>query len=716
MKCLKMALALVLALAIAFVLPLQSMAAGGKYVSEVYVAYGKDAAAAKKTLEDKGFTPVEGNLNDGGDTYVMMGYKTTDNIRDSVTDLAVMNMDGNYSTTAYADVLNSRKEQVAEMLTDFMAVIREYRANLRDNKPKATLVREILNKFIDDDTGMHLGDLFNSVTLQDRLGVVGSINRVNPDKLPDLLTIFMQGNSYIIYMIESVLAIAADTADNTWIDRFAASDYDDLLDRVEAARPDLNTEAKRVQYIENTYGALALSLASYAAELRAQLIEYETFGLDISTATEEDIKNTFGDAEATEDDEEKALISSNILTWTEIGVTYENLKNYEGGSFAKGELLEFFMEDDDDTERYFPMAAAFSDGQRGGMDFVDLKTMIRYAFLDAAQLETEFLSNDIFKDYEERSVYSEINRELFKQDGSVAYTAGAVRQSNTDQSSSQEFDKEKFGIFVLWAGTIMTGAVGWFGSMARKGEMADLAQRSAKGMCSPNIDAQFLGDLVRICKYACILFALAATGYTIYKLSQTEEIKLSPIPRYFVDTRTDSDSNAYEVRYQAADCNREEYFGADHKEQSGPSADLCADEGKQWLVLYVSKNSMAGKPLTPDFKYDVKPNAPANMDGSIHLLGESGAVNLAYDQYRNFSSLYSAYVSVQNIFTDRCKAYVFFKLSNDVKTYDEAAGNMTATTMSTGKVAIFGIGGLAIGAVLGAVVTALVKKKKSTAE
>ena len=65
------------------------------------VAYGKDADAAKKVLEDKGYTPVEGNLNDGGKTYAMMGYKTTDDIRDSITDLAVMNMRGDYSVEEY---------------------------------------------------------------------------------------------------------------------------------------------------------------------------------------------------------------------------------------------------------------------------------------------------------------------------------------------------------------------------------------------------------------------------------------------------------------------------------------------------------------------------------------------------------------------------------------------------------------------------------------
>ena len=85
LKGLKALVALVLTLTMIALVPLNTAAAAnnGKYVSEVYVAYGKDAEEAKKTLSDKGFTPVEGNLNDGGKTYAMMGYKTTDDIRES---------------------------------------------------------------------------------------------------------------------------------------------------------------------------------------------------------------------------------------------------------------------------------------------------------------------------------------------------------------------------------------------------------------------------------------------------------------------------------------------------------------------------------------------------------------------------------------------------------------------------------------------------------
>ena len=67
LKSVKILAALILTLTIIALVPLQTVAAAenkGKFVSEVYVAYGKDAEAAKKVLGDKGFTPIEGNLNE----------------------------------------------------------------------------------------------------------------------------------------------------------------------------------------------------------------------------------------------------------------------------------------------------------------------------------------------------------------------------------------------------------------------------------------------------------------------------------------------------------------------------------------------------------------------------------------------------------------------------------------------------------------------------
>ena len=720
LKSIRMTVALILTLTMIALVPLNTVAAAnnGKYVSEVYVAYGKDAEEAKKTLSDKGFTPVEGNLNDGGKTYAMMGYKTTDDIRDSITDLAVMNMDGNYNTTEYSEILRAKEVKVSEMLTDFMAAIREYRANLKAGKAKATLVRDILNKLTDDDTGMKMGDLLNSETLQDKVGIKQSINHQNPDKLPNLLTIFMQGNSYLITMIETLLAISADTADNTWIDRFSELDYDTLLDQLEDTRPDLNTDTKRVQYLDNEYGTVVSQLSTEVAQLRADLIGYEQTGLDVTKATQEDINNTFGDVEALEDEEAQAAVAQKILNWSETGAIYEYLKSYEGGNFKKGELLEFFKEEPEDDEHYYPMAAALSEGQRGGMEFVTLKSLIRYAFLEPEELKKEIESDSELGKTENESVYKGINRELFNRDGSIAYTDKATRTNNfaSQGGDTTSWLQEHSLVFQLWALTVLTG----LGAVTFKAVLNNLVRQEAyyisqhrSGIAHAN--AQTAGVAVtgyKLFKYACIVLALISAVYTIYELAQTEEVKLEPIPKYFVDTKTTEDGSSHELYYEAVQCNRADYN--QNQKQTGSSADLCADEGKQWLVLYASKNSMAGKPLTPNFNYNTKAESPADMSGSIHLIGENGATNLAKEEYRNYSKLYSAYNSVKNIFTDQCKAYVFYKLSDISKTYDESAGNMTASAVGGGMIAIWGFGGLALGAVLGVLGTILVKRKKKT--
>ena len=746
LRSIKMLTALILTLTFIVMVPLQTVGAAennGKYVSEVFVAYGKDADEAKKTLNDKGFTPVEGNLNENGDTYVMMGYKTTDEIRDSITDIAVMNMDGNFNTTEYKEVLRQRKTQVAELLTDFMATIREYRANLKAGKAKATAVHNLLNKYTDDDTGMKLGNLFNSETLQDKVGITKSITDENKNKLPDLLTILMQGNSSYILTIENMLSLAADTNDNTWIDRFAEKDFDDMLDELEDSRPDLNTPSKRAQYLDAEYGDIATDLSSSVPTLRSEFLDYEATGISVTDATEADIKAAFGDSD-TADEEQKTEILKNMIDWEDTGILYEALKNYEGGNFDKGDLLDFFMEDvdEDDVERYYPMAAAFTEGQRGGMDFVSLKDMIRYAFLDYDSWKADIEKKAKFPDDFKSSIYTGINREMFKTDGSIAKTGAAAREENISSSeTASAWEESKSTIYTM---LFFTGFSGFMYGLAKIGEKVnedflldylgdvldpqsgagDFGKNSATEELEQAIVNRRIGPIsgeyqlfsygVTFFKFATIFLAVATAAYTIYTLAQKDEVKLKPIPKYFVDNYTSEAGESYQLNYQAVECNRADYNG--NKNQTGSSADLNADEGKQWLALYVSKNSMAGMPIEPDFKITESLSAPNGMSGTVHLLGEKGAENLSNADYMNYSKLYSGYKTIKDkIFGDN-KAYVFCKLSTTPKTYDESAGNMTASSVNNGLIALWGFGGLALGAVLGVVFTILIKKNKKKKE
>ncbi len=221
--------------------------------------------------------------------------------------------------------------------------------------------------------------------------------------------------------------------------------------------------------------------------------------------------------------------------------------------------------------------------------------------------------------------------------------------------------------------------------------------------------ALFARTLSRILIFATVAFAVASTVLTIIELCRVDEIEQLPIPNYLVDNYTDADGGSYSLNYKAVECNRMEYFGTDYTRQKGSSADLNADEGKQWLVLYASKNSKAGKPITPDFVVQESNTAPNGYEGGVHIIGEKGAVNVVSSAFKNYSTFSQTWQSIAGDYT----RYVFYKLSSDVKTYDEAAGNMTASAVSGGMAAIFGFGGAAAGAILGVVVTVLVKRKKA---
>ena len=94
-----------------------------------------------------------------------MGCKTTSNIRDTITDLAVMNMEGGYSVDDYDMLMNRYMgAQISPFIDKFIVAINEYRGNIASeddvNRARAEYIRAALNKFTDDDCGgAGLGDL-----------------------------------------------------------------------------------------------------------------------------------------------------------------------------------------------------------------------------------------------------------------------------------------------------------------------------------------------------------------------------------------------------------------------------------------------------------------------------------------------------------------------------------------------------------------------------
>ena len=152
----------------------------GKYVSEVYVAYGNSEEEASQWLKDNGWEPVAGNFGSGKERQraTVMGIHRTGNPSDAITDMAVMNMKGGYSFDMYSELVKEKKVEIDAMLDSFQPVIEEFRANYNgegseEGRKRAEYVCNILNHFYGgdpedryavNDTGKPLGDLFLSTT------------------------------------------------------------------------------------------------------------------------------------------------------------------------------------------------------------------------------------------------------------------------------------------------------------------------------------------------------------------------------------------------------------------------------------------------------------------------------------------------------------------------------------------------------------------------
>ena len=133
----------------------------GKYVSDVFISYGKSEEKAAKWLTDNGWEPVKGDFNAGKASFfddnkiqdqnvaAVMGIKRTNDKNNAVTDMAVMNMKGGYSIPDYENLLAEKKAEIGEFINNFKVVIEEYRSNLNseDNKfgkTRAKLAHDML--------------------------------------------------------------------------------------------------------------------------------------------------------------------------------------------------------------------------------------------------------------------------------------------------------------------------------------------------------------------------------------------------------------------------------------------------------------------------------------------------------------------------------------------------------------------------------------------
>ena len=465
---------------------------GKKYISEVKVGMGETSEEASKELLEEGYTILaddKGNyadLNEDAGTgnalkegpnqkIVYLGYKTTDDASDAITDLAVMNMNGGFSYQEYENLMKTQMDtQIKPFVDRFISTLSEYRENLKKpqdsaNYKRANYYRTLLNKLTDDDTGdKPLGDLLvNKTKYEMGDDAYNALSDEEKKEHCDILTLLMQGNGQAIQLMETQLTKASDSSDNTWLDRFLKTDLDKLTQEVKEENPgmtpsEINQEmdkkyydtAKKIREKWNTFNETllnydnALDKAEEAAETNEENKDRKEIDIENVTKKEEIAEFNKGMF-----DDQATMIKSGMAAEDIVAHDY-----LEATEYGKGTLLNFFEKDvseftsEKKIRDLYPIVDALSDGQIAGLDFLSIKDMILMAISD----ENGFNSIDV-SNMKPASVYQNVNREIYET-GGVALTSKALREKAASQQPKSAFQLSKLGI-VLWTCTAAAGAV-----------------------------------------------------------------------------------------------------------------------------------------------------------------------------------------------------------------------------------------------------------------
>ena len=158
MKIFKAAAAAVLALALLIQMPARAYAqtqnADTKdYISEVKIAMGGDAEKALEgytILSDENGKAVDLNKDAGGgwgsqgDKRVILGYKTTKEQSEAITDLAVMNMKGGYDVQEYEALIKQRMDSQVIPLIQKLQAAKDFEDDARTLLQNWDAFREVL--------------------------------------------------------------------------------------------------------------------------------------------------------------------------------------------------------------------------------------------------------------------------------------------------------------------------------------------------------------------------------------------------------------------------------------------------------------------------------------------------------------------------------------------------------------------------------------------
>ena len=603
------------------------------YVGEVRVYQGKTAEAAADACKKDGFTPIEGNLNEGTDEdAVVLGYITTENQDEAITDIRMMQMTSGFSTINYKDLVARQYPGLDSVIDEQYDIIKEFKSKVESGSYNAKTALSFLNLYEIPELNMKLGDYYLSDSL-------------NKEMLQKLL---LQTAAAVSTTAYNQLALGvSDCSEDNWASRVYQNkdilEFPENEDGVEAGA--------------DPYAQLDRDYLSSAERLVDVIHDFSTkYQTGIARVNANDGKMPDPDPEETSP-EELSEIGSESLALTSYGVL--NLYKYDDNTLLGDWLVEMgnlTLSNKAELRNLYPLIASMTHGQIVTTQMVGLPVSTFYLNdLSGAEKDIADSINEAkkecrdFDNAETISVWTGVDQKLFDQE--CAVTGDAQRYTNLKDTAENLLKRNKFiatleaisswcstttslaGITAL--GMLPNMMVGWFAKdaaiwAANHTTLAWIFGGLAKG-------AAYVSAGCTLITLAILLIMVIVFLYDCLK-PECDDLSYTDIPTVTMDLSADvNDSdNRGMLRY-------------DLIQSPDGKADLNAYEGKQWNALYASQNTQAGKPIVvPD-------------NGAPFIVKTNDAENPAgYKAVRNFDEIYAANLNANVKEEDAPAVYLFY--------------------------------------------------------
>ena len=236
-----------------------------EYLSDLRLIYADDYEEAEAILADselEDYKLFNANLNENtGKTGVWLAYLTTTDVDDAITDIAVMQMNGGYNEGNYQAMIQQSYQEYLDFGENYLTAINHFNMGIDAGHYLSELAFRQLNFYnvvtegieeIPDFEGERLGDIF-----------------YNGIDVSDLATMFMEGNSYALQNIRSLIAMGVSYNEDgkTYFEKIADEAEKYSADKGVYDNEDYEEMAKLIAPVVTVFQSAFEELEAYESEL-----------------------------------------------------------------------------------------------------------------------------------------------------------------------------------------------------------------------------------------------------------------------------------------------------------------------------------------------------------------------------------------------------------------------------------------------------------------